>query len=138
MCAYVEIVSVCVCMQVGTHVQLHVYVGRGQRLVPGIFFNHFSLYILSQGLSLNPEITDLTSLICQLSPGIPCLCLPIAEVIGSPLYLLGNYGMLECEIQSLLVSFTYWTISPSTDLLNVLYSNLISPEFSSYFVIVPT
>lgn len=45
-------------------------------MTPGVLLNCSLSYILSQGLSLNPELTNLISLISQHAARSPCGCLP--------------------------------------------------------------
>lgn len=57
-----------------------VYECASQRLMtPGVLNCPLS-YVLSQGLLLNLELTNLISLISQLVAGSPCLCLPSTGV----------------------------------------------------------
>lgn len=97
LCIYVSGVHMwCVCMPVWVYIWymcMQVYtmcMCIGRRLESGIFFN-FSLYLLSQGHHLKPELSDLASIAGWLSPGIFCLHLVHTEIKGRFPYLLGIY-----------------------------------------------
>jgi hypothetical protein len=49
-------------------------------LMSDVFLDHSLLYILRQDFLLNSELANLTSAASQLAQGIPCLCLPCAEI----------------------------------------------------------
>lgn len=80
-CVYVMCMHVClcvftcvwqhVCLCVSRHLCVHTC--GGLKLMLGDFFNHSPLYLLSQGLSLNMELTNLASLASQLVLEIPFL-----------------------------------------------------------------
>lgn len=70
------------------HAYMHVYVSisayacDGLRLMSGVFLDASSPHTLRQGLLLNLETAVLTSLTSQFAPGISCLCLSRAGIVG--------------------------------------------------------
>lgn len=92
----VYVCRVCACPCVGicmVHICIHVYticMCIGRRLVSGVFFN-FSLYLLSQGHHLKPELSNSARIAGWFSPGIFCLHLVHTKIKGRLPNLLGTY-----------------------------------------------
>lgn len=64
-----------------------------------VFLAHFLYYLLRQGLLLNPDLVDFTSLASQLSSCIPLFFIPSVGITGELLFKLAedlNSGLHAC------------------------------------------
>lgn len=64
------------------YVPVSEYACDGLRLMSGVFLDASSPHTLRRGLLLNLETAVLTSLTSQFAPGISCLCLSRAGIVG--------------------------------------------------------
>jgi hypothetical protein len=89
MCIYKCMSSrVCVCARARVLACACAHTHAGQRLMSRVVFLHlFQLYILRKSLTVNPELTNLSTPASHLVLEIPCLCLPRAGITGKPSYL---------------------------------------------------